>query len=320
MKNGNFLKVLGTSLFILITLFFMVNNTLAQEVWIEFDDIDQIAEDAQYLQWEIKASRYYQVTVYLEDDDGDNFRVVFRTEDGNDEADSDYHYVVKIGEDYTDSSPSKETYEADLDSLINDDWGEYSYTAGDNDAKIKKIRIHGNDFYLYSITLADNENFDNPCWLIDVSEADWEDNDDFKDDGGNFSSLVNISYNSSNIHVENPSSGGYPYGGFPGYLQWTNPYFGLPVNPGNRVNPVAPDRNVPFAPDYPYFQQQGFYPYGSGYPYSGFPNYLQWTNPWPAYNPPYLHHDGPLWPIIWPGSHYDTVIRNGYPTFNNPFL
>ena len=74
MKNRMFLKIMLISLFVFITVFFMVNLTYAQQnsSWIEFDDIDQLAEDAQYIQWEIKAYKFYTVTIYFEDDDGDD--------------------------------------------------------------------------------------------------------------------------------------------------------------------------------------------------------------------------------------------------------
>jgi hypothetical protein len=44
--------------------------------------------------------------VYFEDDNGDDFEVTFNTEDGDDKAYSDY-IVVKIGDDYYDTSPRK---------------------------------------------------------------------------------------------------------------------------------------------------------------------------------------------------------------------
>lgn len=47
--------------------------------------------------------------VYFEDDNGDDFEVTFNTEDGDDKAYSDY-FVVKIGDDYYDTSPSKKTF------------------------------------------------------------------------------------------------------------------------------------------------------------------------------------------------------------------
>ena len=174
MKKRRFLKVMEI-LSVFTILFFMAGYSMAQQnnAWIEFGDIDQSAEDAQYIQWEIKASKFYGVTIYFEDDDGDDFEVTFNTEDGNDKAYSDY-FIVKIGDNYYDTNPSREMFEADLDAIINDDWdGAHSYTAGDPDAKIEKIRVAGDNLQFYSITLADNENFDNPCWQIDVSEKGW---------------------------------------------------------------------------------------------------------------------------------------------------
>ena len=102
MKKRIFLKVMEI-LSVFTILFFMAGYSAAQgnNAWIEFGDIDQSAEDAQYIQWEIKASKFYGVTIYFEDDDGDDFEVTFNTEDGDDKAYSDY-FVVKIGNNYYD--------------------------------------------------------------------------------------------------------------------------------------------------------------------------------------------------------------------------
>ena len=149
MKKVWFLKVLGISLFVFAALFFIAGQTLA-DTYIEFDNIDKNATEAQKIYWEIKAWQSYKVVLYMDDDSGDDFTIEFRTDDGDDSATAT-KYIAKIGDNYyDDSSPSTKTYTANLNvtgssyEILPFLWAlKYSTSPSytNTTAKIKYIRI-----------------------------------------------------------------------------------------------------------------------------------------------------------------------------------
>ena len=162
MKKIRFLKVLGISLFLMGSLFFTVNQSLAEKPWVEFGDIDESADDAQCIKWEIKAEKAYDVVVYMEDDDGNEFSIVFRTRDDENEydtSDSD-RLVVGIGkEDDYYFDDTRRIYESKsftyLTSQHSSENNNITYHF-DDETMVKEIRIYGEDFQLYSIALGEN--------------------------------------------------------------------------------------------------------------------------------------------------------------------
>ncbi|MEW5804489.1 MAG: hypothetical protein AB1847_20540 [bacterium] len=244
-KNSNkeaFLKVLGIILFLFTSLFFVANQTLAWYMpMIEFPLINKSANDAKYMQWKIKAQRAYNIEVHMEDDEGNDFIIEFETKDEHDDEDYDAsdndRLVVRIDENYYDDT--ERIYESasfsDLMSLHLSKNSNVAYNCT-GDVIIKKIIIYGNDFTLYSITLADNKSFNNPCWEKDASN--WNNLGDFEDDDGKVPDAEHtfIQFNNSNIHVTKKYTEGsyrpiYPpnmnYGFYvsPSYIGSANAYY-----------------------------------------------------------------------------------------------
>jgi len=223
MRKTRFLKVLGIGLFLFVSLFFIANRSLAEKPWIEFDDIDESADDAQFIRWEIKAEKAYDVVVYMEDDDGHDFSIVFRTRDDENEYDTsdDDRLVVGIGKEddyYIDDT--KRIYEsrsfAYLTFKHSSENSSIDYNF-DDDTMVEKIRIYGEDFQLYSIALADNDYFDDLCWKREA--IDWGNFGNFQNDDGKVSTNASITFSNSYISVtEKTYSYPYPpvYGGIYG--------------------------------------------------------------------------------------------------------
>ena len=223
MGKIGFLKVLGIGLFLIVSLFFMANRSLAEKPWIEFDDIDESADDAQFIRWEIKAEKAYDVVVYMEDDDGNEFSIVFRTRDDENEYDTSENdrLVVGIGKEddyYIDDT--KRTYEsrsfAYLTFKHSSENSSIDYNF-DDDTTINEIRIYGEDFNLYSIALADNDYFDDLCWEREA--IDWGNFGNFQNDDGKASTNASIYFSNSYIHItEKPDSFTPTYSGIYGGL------------------------------------------------------------------------------------------------------
>jgi len=177
----------------------------------------------QYIRWEIKAEKAYDVVVYMEDDDGNEFSIVFRTRDDENEYDTSDNdrLVVGIGkeDDYYFDGNNKRIYESKsftyLTSKHSSENSSITYNF-DDDTTINEICIYGEDFKLYSIALADTDYFDDLCWEREA--RDWGNLWNFENDNGKISDDTDIAFSSSYINVtEKSSSYYYPqYGGLYG--------------------------------------------------------------------------------------------------------
>ena len=223
MEKIRLLKVWGISLFLMGSFFFTANQSLAEKPWVELGEIDESADDAQCIKWEIKAEKAYDVVVYMEDDDGNEFSIVFRTRDDENDYDTSDNdrLVVGIGkEDDYYFDDTKRIYESKsftyLTSKHSSENSSITYNF-DDDTMVNEIHIYGEDFKLYSITLADNDYFDNLCWEKDASY--WGNFWNFENDNGKISNDTSINFSSSYIHVtEKKFNQYYPvlYGGLYG--------------------------------------------------------------------------------------------------------
>ncbi len=267
MKKIWLLKILGINLLLFIALFLVAKATRASSPDvltrpnISFSDIN---ESAEYIQWEIKANENYVVEVNMVDEDGNKFSISFNTNDYYEEYDTSDNnsLIVGIGDDDDYADGKKKIYTAKFFSYLtskhlseNNDIT-YNYT---NEATVRTIIIAGLDFSLYSITLDDNDNFDDPYWERDAS--DWDDLDDFEADDGKISDLANpyIQFNNSNIHVTKKIEPNYPV---------NYPY------PTSYLSPPVPNYLGYQQPYNPNGYQQSYSPSGWNQPYnySGSPN------------------------------------------------
>jgi hypothetical protein len=335
MKKIRFLKVLGIGLFLFVSLFFIANRSLAEKPWIELDNIDESADDAQFIKWEIKAEKAYDVVVYMEDDDGNDFSIVFRTRDDENEYDTSDkdRLVVGIGKEddyYIDDT--KRTYESKsftyLTSKHSSENSSITYNF-DDDAMVNKIRIYGEDFKLYYIALADSDYFDDLCWEREASG--WGNFWNFQNDNGKISNDTSINFSSSYISVTEKSTsyvppyggiygglygmygiGGY-YGGSPGGI-----YFGYGASPGGPQYGMYGSNYYggPGGPQYGIYGISSMYggisnPYGPQYPLYGNPR----GGPYPPYQPP--RYPGgpysPYQPTSYPGGPYPPYKPLSYP-------
>jgi len=292
MKKIWLLKVLAITFIIFISHILIINNALAlmPSSSIGFD-INESISDASYLQFKIEAAEHYTVTMCLEDGDGETIKIRFSSQDDYDPGD----YKLNEEEDRLTIyfSSSTITYESepfeDLISLFlsEDDDSIFDLT---DDPEITKIQINGGMYFnFYSIALADNEDFDDPCWSKDA--ADWSNRNDFISDGGD-PLPYNIQFYTTYIHVTNTPSYSSPSYSSPTYFPWgmsntgwNQPYFGGYQQPYN-----------------PYRDQQSYFQppfYGNNFGSSPF-GYQQ--PPYGYYQPPTLAND-----------------MIGYPTFNNPY-
>jgi hypothetical protein len=273
MKKLWFLRALGISLFLFTAIFLASSQALATtDTYIQFGSIGKSATDAQYLKWEIKAKKTYEVVLHMVDDNGARFTITFKTSDPGSTpyTISSSNYIVKIDTDYYDSSsPDTMTYEANLDSLINlilyALGGTHSYTSGDADAKIEKIRIYGDDFTIYSLTLSNSLN--TPKWEInDTNFEDWDNVSDFEDADGDYSDTTTITFNNSYLHVTLKTT-----------TTTTSPYI---IDPSLYYGMSGGYGGYGYGTSSPYGAYGG---YGTSSPYGAYGGYGQQTSPYGAY-------------------------------------
>lgn len=356
MGKISLLKVLGIVLFLFVSLFFMANRSWAEKPWIEFDDIDESADDAQFIRWEIRAEKTYDVVVYMEDDDGNDFSIVFRTRDNENEygISEDDRLVVGIGkEDDYYFDDTKRTYESKSFAYLtfrhSSENNSITYNF-DDDTMVRKIRIYGEDFQLYSIAMADNDYFDDLCWEKEAIR--WGNFVNFQNDDGKLSTNASISFSNSYISVTEKSSSYVPvyggmyggiygglyggmYGGLYGGLYGTGAiyptspggmYYGYGTGPGPGYGMYGGYYGAPGGPQYGIYGTSS-YPYGTRYPVYGYPGggpYPQYQpqgypgGPYPQYQPPgYPGGAYPRYqPPVYPGSQYSRYQPPGYPGYS----
>lgn len=258
MNRRFIIQTLGISLVILLVPFF-INKSLAMMPSASFGfSINESISDAKYLQFKIEATEHYILHVWLEDGYGETIRISFSPEDDYEQGD----YKVIEDDDYLliDFSSSTTTYESesfeDLVSLFlsEDDDSTFDLT---DDPEITRIQMFiTNNIKLYSITFADNENFDDPCWEKDAS--DWNNLYDFRSDGGEVGSSTDIRFYNSYIQITNtalsssPSYFPWSTGWNQTYFGWNQPYFGW-NQPYYGWNQPSYGWNQPY---YPYGNQQ----------------------------------------------------------------
>jgi len=179
MKKIWLLKVLGIILIIFISHILIINKALASQASPSIGfNINESISEAKYLKWKIKATESYSVTVRIEDTYGKTVNISFSPDDESDQVDYeldeevDYLFVTLPIDNNTCES---ESFEDLIDFFLSED--DDSTFKLNNNTVIKRIQISGIDFKLYSITLADSDNFDNPFWTRDA--ADWENLNDF---------------------------------------------------------------------------------------------------------------------------------------------
>lgn len=203
-------KILGISIFLFTACFLTISRTQAAsaDTWLEFNNLDQPIAKAQYIRWEIEARKSYEVMVYIVNEKGLKFTISFRTGDAGDpySIPSANSYLVNIGEEYFDpSNPDNKLFEAcfpalmDIFSILG---GTHTCTPESPEARIDKIRIYGDDFVLYSITLAAQDDFSSPGWKIDESDFEtWGNLTDFRNNGGDLSDKTSIQFADSYIYI-----------------------------------------------------------------------------------------------------------------------
>ncbi|MEW5801549.1 MAG: hypothetical protein AB1847_05515 [bacterium] len=253
MKKIWFLKALGMVLFLFTALFFTANQILAAttDTYIEFDNIDESAQNAQYIRWEAKAKLAYDVVVTMIDDDGNKFTVTFSTkDDSNPYTVSSSSYVNNIGTSYYNTNPSIQTFEASFNTLMSNFFilgGTHFYTPGNSRAKIDKIRIYGDDIYLYYFGLANG--LGSPVWEIDDSDfSSWSDVSDFKSDDGDLSDTATIDFQDT-------------------YLRLTKKVASVTTGTTYQIDPAT---GLPYGYGTSGYPTTGYYPYGY-YPTTGYP-------------------------------------------------
>jgi len=334
MGKIRFSKVSGIGLFLFVSLFFIANRSLAEKPWIQFDDIDESADDAQFIKWEIKAEKAYDVVVYMEDDDGNEFSIVFRTRDDENEYDTSNNdrLVVGIGKEddyYFDNT--KRIYESKSFAYLtfkhSSENSSITYNF-DDDTMVNTIRIYGEDFQLYSIGIADNDYFDDLCWEREA--IDWGNFGNFQNDDGKVSPDTSISFSSSYIHVTEKTSSYIPvyggiYGGMYGMygiggIYGSSPggiYYGYGASLGPGYGMYGSSYyGAPGSPQYGMYGISSMYggisnPYGPQYPVYGNPG----GGPYPQYQPP-SYHRGPYpqyQPPSYPGGPYPQYQPPSYP-------
>ncbi|MBN2435562.1 MAG: hypothetical protein JXK07_09895 [Spirochaetes bacterium] len=259
MNKKQSLKTVGIILCLFIALFFVhtTESIAFSSANIEFD-IDESVEDAKYLQWKIKASKDYMVYIYLRSKDGELLCIKFDTRKSKGDYDfsKDYSLYVGIGSDYADGDA--EVYESesfyDLISLYISEKDDSEFYSPDT-AKIEMIRIAGDDFSLYSITLADNYDSDDPCWQKDAS--DWDNLNDFNADGGSipefFLNITNMSFYDQYVHVYCGATPPYGYTPEPDNISMPDGAQGFTSNGLDTIPfPAFFDYN-PYSTTSPYF-------------------------------------------------------------------
>ena len=197
------------------------------------------------------------------------FQITFSTTDAtNAYSVSSASYVDNIGTSYYSTSPTTETFTANLSNLMSTFsilGGTHGFTAGDPQAKVDKIRIYGDDFTLYSICLADNSSYSSPEWEIDSSDfGGWTNVTSFKNDDGDLSDTTTIDFQSSYLHVTktvvDPATG-----------YQIDPSTGLPYGyPTTGATTAIRLTAIPTSPGLPYGYPTTGYP-TTGYPTTGYP-------------------------------------------------
>ena len=143
-----------------------------------------------------------------------------------------------------------------------------------------------NSIKLHSITFADNEDFDDPCWEKDAS--DWNNLYDFRSDGGEVGSSTDIRFYNSYIQITNTALSSSP-SYFPWGIGWNQTYFGW-NQPYYGWNQPSYGWNQPY---YPYGNQQFYNPNVDPWIWEGQPP-AGWRPPLPPYGyyqPPTLAND-----------------------------
>jgi len=310
MKKIWLLKVFGICLCVCIGLFLFTPYLQAATptyIQLEFSDIDY--DEAQYIKFIIDADEDFDIVLYMKDNDNNTFRVWYQTEnnedtgDYKDDNDDNDGLAIFLDEDeYV--TGHDETFNSfthgnsfSLDEYINTHWQKREYN-GDS-AKLEKIRIQGNEFKLYYIAIDDGD-FSDPTWELDVSDENWDDLDDFENDGHSIPDLdeystytTDITFQGDYIHLTIDYLPGVGY--LPSPYWWNQPYnYGW---------------NQPYSGGY----QQPYNPYRYQQSYFQTPFYGNDFGPSP------FGYQQPQYGYYQPTTFANDMVGNGYPTFNNPY-